>query len=148
MARIAVAGNPAFEISEIEAHGDEPSYSYQTVERLRDERPGDDLFFLIGADSLTDLPTWRHPERLARAATIVVVDRPGVPASVIPDLGPEARLPVRVESPLIGISSTDLRRRVLDGDSIRYLVPRGVEAYIQAHALYTAEAGEVVGVPR
>lgn len=138
MARIAVAGHPALVVSEIEARTDGPHYSYETVERLAAERPGDELFFLIGADSLRDLPTWRHPDRLAACATIVVVNRPGVtidPDS-LPDLGPGAK-PIRVvESPLIAIASTDLRRAVAENRSIRYRVPRGVEAYIAAHGLY------------
>jgi nicotinate-nucleotide adenylyltransferase len=138
MARVAIAGHPAFEVSEIEATSDGPHYSYETVGRLAAERPGDELFFLIGGDSLRDLPTWRHPERLAAAATIAVVNRPGVTIGpdALPDLGPGAR-PIRtVESPLVDIASTDLRRAVAEGRSIRYRVPRGVEAYIAAHGLY------------
>ena len=140
MARIATAGHPQFEVSEIEAHGDEPHYSYETLERLQSERPGDELYFLIGADSLADLPTWRHPERIAAAATIVVVNRPGIdppnPMSPALKLGPVARSIQFVEAPLIGIASTDLRRRKVEGRSIRYQVPRGVEAYIDARRLY------------
>lgn len=139
MARIATAGHPSFEVSEIESGDDGPHYSYRTLERLTAERPGDDLFFLIGADSLADLPTWRQPERVAELATIVVVNRPGIDPAVMagpPDLGPAAR-PVRfVTIPPIGISSTDLRRRVAEGWSIRYQVPRGVEAYIVEQGLY------------
>jgi nicotinate-nucleotide adenylyltransferase len=138
MARVAIAGNAAFAVSEIEARSDGPHYSFETVERLAAERPGDELFFLIGGDSLRDLPTWRHPERLAACATIVVVNRPGVVIApdALPDLGPRAK-PIRVvESPLIDIASTDLRRAVGEGRSIRYRVPRGVEAYITAHGLY------------
>lgn len=142
MARIAVAGNPAFEVSEIEAHRTDPTYSYQTIESLKVQRPDDELFFLIGADSLIDLPTWRHPERLARAASIVVVDRPGSPdtarlvATHTAALGPDVRPLQLVESPLIQISSTDLRHRLRTARSIRYQVSRGVEAYIAAHGLY------------
>lgn len=138
MARIAIAGNAALEVSELEARSEGPHYSYETVERLAAERPDDELFFLIGADSLRDLPTWRHPERLAALATIAVVSRPGAPIdpSALPDLGPSAK-PIRiVESPLIDIASTDLRLAVREYRSIRYRVPRGVEAYIHAQGLY------------
>lgn len=144
MARIATAGNSAFEVSEIEAGGSGPHYSFQTLERLVEERPGDDLFFLIGADSLADLPTWRRPERIAELATIVVVNRPGIDPEALsrpPDLGPRAR-PLRfVSVPPIGISSTEIRRRHARGRSIRYQVTRGVEAYIQEHRLYPADPG-------
>ena len=144
MARIAVAGHPAFEVSEIEAHGNGPHYSYQTLERLRAERPDDALFFLIGADSLADLPGWRCPERIAELATIVVVNRPGIDPDVLatpPDLGSNAQ-PFRVVTvPPIGISSTDLRHRMAEGRSIRYQVPRGVEVYIAAPGLYRPAPG-------
>jgi nicotinate-nucleotide adenylyltransferase len=140
MARIATAGHAAFEVSEIEADADDgPHYSYQTLERLAAERPDDELFFLIGADSLADLPGWRRPERVAELATIVVVNRPGIDPEIArnpPDLGPDARAFQFVSVPPIGISSTDLRRRVAEGRTIRYQVPRGVEAYIAEHGLY------------
>jgi nicotinate-nucleotide adenylyltransferase len=141
MVRIATAGHPAFEVSEIEAQGAGPHDSYQTLETVRRERPGDDLFFLIGADSLADLPTWRNPERIAELATIVVVNRPGIDREGLPsppDFGPDARPIIPVTVPPIGIASKDLRRRIAERQSIRYQVPRGVEAYIEAQGLYLA----------
>lgn len=141
MVRIATAGHPAFEVSEIEAKGPGPNYSFETLEKIRAERPGDDLFFLIGADSLADLPMWRKPERIAELATIVVVNRPGIDPAVLaspPNLGPSAKPIERVNVPPIGIASNDLRRKVHEGRSIRYLVPRGVEAYIVEQRLYRA----------
>ncbi len=77
MARIAIAGHQAFEVSDIEARRPGPHYSVDTLEAVHRERPGDDLFFLIGADGLVDLPTWRDPAGIARLATIVVVNTPG-----------------------------------------------------------------------
>jgi nicotinate-nucleotide adenylyltransferase len=139
MARIAVAGHPAFEVSDIEARRPGPHYSAETLEAVHAERPGDDLFFLIGADSLADLPLWRSPDRIVRLASLVVVNRPGIgpdDPGQWPDLGPGA-LPIqKVSIPPIGIASNDLRRRRAEGRSIRYQVPRGVEAYIDAHGLY------------
>jgi nicotinate-nucleotide adenylyltransferase len=139
MVRIATAGHPAFEVSEIEARAAGPNYSFETVEAVQRDRPGDELFFLIGADSLAELPSWRHPQRIAAVATLVVVNRPGIDPAVLvapPDLGPGARPLVTVTVPPIGIASHDLRRRVAEGRSIRYQVPRGVEAYIAANGLY------------
>ena len=120
MARIAVAGHAGFEVSDVEAAESGPRYSFETLEAIRAGRPGDSLFFLIGADSLADLPGWRRPERVAELSTIVVVNREGLPPP--PELGdrlpPElADLPARlrhVNIPTIGISSTDLRRRVAE----------------------------------
>jgi nicotinate-nucleotide adenylyltransferase len=139
MARIAVAGHPAFEVSEIEAGRPGPHYSFETLEAIQRDRPGDELFFLVGADSLADLPHWREPERIARAATIVVVNRPGIDpaaASGWPDFGPGTHPLASVTMPPIGIASSEIRGRLREGRSIRYLVPRGVEAYIEAHSLY------------
>jgi nicotinate-nucleotide adenylyltransferase len=140
MARIAVAGQPQFEVSDIEANRPGPHYSVDTLASVRAERPEDDLFFLIGADSLVDLPGWRDPSGIARLATIVVVNRPGIeeiePAG-LPDLGPGTRTLELVTIPPIGIASNDLRKRLAEKRTIRYLVPRAVEAYIQAHGLYS-----------
>ena len=131
MARIAVAGNAAFEVSEVEAHSPGPHYSYATLEAIGRERPGDELFFLIGADSLVDLPGWKNPERIVAAASLVVVNRPGIDAVASPELqelldrSPDARPVKFVSMPPIGIASTDLRRRVAAGRGVRYRVPRG-----------------------
>ncbi len=138
MARIALAGNPSFQVSEIETARPGPHYSVDTLEEVRRQRPVDSLFFLIGGDSLIDLPQWRQPDRIAELAQIVVIDRPGFGTASEPrlDLGPAAQPLIRVRAPLIEIASHDLRRRVAGGRSIRYLVPRGVEAYIREHGLY------------
>jgi nicotinate-nucleotide adenylyltransferase len=139
MARIAVAGHPAFTVSEIETKRPGPHYSVETLESVSREHPAVELFFLIGADSLNDLPGWREPIRIAQLATIVVVNRPGieeVASADLPRFGSGSRAIVPVTIPPIGIASTELRRRVLERKSIRYMVPRGVEAYIEAQGLY------------
>ena len=140
MARIAVAGHSAFEVSEIETQRPGPHYSVETLEAIQRDRPDDDLFFLIGADSLVDLPHWRSPARIGELATLVVVNRPGIPlpapATLREALGPNARPIIEVTVPPIGIASNDLRRRRKEGRSIRFQVPRGVEAYIDEHGLY------------
>ncbi|GAC1475485.1 MAG: hypothetical protein NVSMB9_28140 [Isosphaeraceae bacterium] len=139
MVRIAVAGHPAFEVSDVEARSPGPHYSVETLGTIRRDRPEDDLFFLIGADSLADLPSWREPEAIARLATVVVVNRPGTPplgSSPLPVLGAGAKPLASVTVPPIGIASHDIRRRRLEGRSIRYMVPRGVEAYMNAQGLY------------
>jgi len=141
MVRIAIAGHPAFVASDIEATRPGPHYSVETLEAVRYDHPNDELFFLIGADSLQDLPMWREPERIAQLATIVVVNRPGieeVDGSNLPDFGPGSHPLRSVTIPPVGIASSDLRRRLREGRSIRYMVPRGVEAYIEAQGLYRA----------
>jgi nicotinate-nucleotide adenylyltransferase len=138
MARIATAGHAAFEVSEIEADAEAgPHYTYRTLERLHAERPDDKFYFMIGADSLVDLPTWRNPDRIAELATIVVANRESAEsrlASVNTPFDPSGL--VFVTMPRIGISSTEIRSRVAAGRSIRYQVPRGVEAYIAEHGIY------------
>jgi nicotinate-nucleotide adenylyltransferase len=139
MARIAIAGHSRFMVSDIETTRPGPHYSVETLESVALDNPGDELFFLVGADSLAEFVTWREPARIAQLATIVVVNRPGIaevtPASQ-PDFGPGARPLITVTIPPIGIASNDLRRRRAQGRTIRYLVPRGVEAYIEANGLY------------
>lgn len=142
MTRIAIAGHPAFAVSELEAHRPGPHYSVETLQAVHRKHSGDELFFLIGADSLADLPFWREPEQIVRLASLVVVNRPGCEPVALPSpfiLPPDAK-PIRtVTIPPIGIASTELRQRVAEGRSIRYQVPRGVEAYIEAQRLYRGE---------
>ncbi|QEH36145.1 Nicotinate-nucleotide adenylyltransferase [Aquisphaera giovannonii] len=141
MARIAVAGSESFEVSDIEARRPGPHYSVDTLEAVRRERPEDELFFLIGADSLVDLPTWRDPAGIAKRATIVVANRPGSTppdGGKLPDFGPGSKALEAVAIPSVGIASTDLRARLAAGRSVRYMIPRAVEAYIEAHGLYRA----------
>jgi nicotinate-nucleotide adenylyltransferase len=138
MARLAVAGNLSFEVSEIETRRPGPHYSVETLEAVARERPGDELFFLIGADSLVDLPYWREPDQILRLASLVVANRPGFEPPAF-DVPADARGIHRVAIPPIGIASHEVRRLRLEGRSIRYQVPRAVEAYIDAHGLYRGE---------
>ena len=142
MLALALAGNPAFRIDEIEKDRDGPSYTVDTVAELRRRRPGDDFWLLVGSDAVHDLHQWYEPRRLLDMAGLLVMDRPGSPA---PDRGELAarlgmtedavRLEV-VEAPGIDIASRDLRRRAAEGRSLRYLLPRAVECYVQDKRLY------------
>lgn len=139
MLRIAVEGNDHFGISDIELRAAGPSYTADTLATLAGERLDDEFVFVLGSDALADLPNWHEPERIVRHATLAVAPRemqelnatlltlPGLTARVVP-----------FDVPRIDISSTDIRARVAAGRSVRYLVPRGVEAYIAAHGLYGA----------
>jgi nicotinate-nucleotide adenylyltransferase len=139
MVRLAIAGHPSFEVSEIETRRPGPHYSVETLETIARERPVDELFFLIGADSLVDLPHWREPDRIMTLAGLVVANRPGFEPPPL-EVPADAR-PIRnVTIPPIGIASHEVRRRLHEGRSIRYQVPRAVEAYIDAHGLYQPDA--------
>lgn len=139
MLRLALADNPAFEISTLDLERDGPSYTADLLELLAKREPGAELVFLMGEDSLRDLPTWHQPERILLRAEIGVALRPGVGADLeaLYALLPAARGRVTVvPTPLIGVSSTDIRRRVAAGEPIRYQVPDAVLAYILRTGLY------------
>lgn len=138
MVELAIAGHDAFTSSEIELDRPGPHYSYETLERITAENPADELFFLIGADSLADLPGWRKPERICELASLVVVNRPGTSPKVLEGFEPPAgsRPFHHVTMPDVGVASREIRRRVAERRSVRYLVPRAVEVYLLEHRLY------------
>jgi nicotinate-nucleotide adenylyltransferase len=142
MLALALAGNPKFRVSEVEKDRPGPSYTADTLEELTAQHPTHRWHFIIGSDSLPDMPHWHRPERILELAHLLIVERPGSlvpePAAIAQGLGipgGESRFLV-VHSPLVDVSSRDLRRRVTEGKSVRYLVPRSVEIYIDAHRLY------------
>ena len=120
-------------------HPSGPHYSVETSEAVRRDHPDDELFFLIGADSLQgSSQVGGNPDGIARMATIVVVNRPGieeVDGTNLPDFGPGSHPLRAVTIPPVGIASSDLRRRLGEGRNIRYMVSRGVEAYINEHPI-------------
>jgi nicotinate-nucleotide adenylyltransferase len=145
MIALAIAGHPAFRIDEIEKDRPGPSYTADTLEELKQLHPEHDLFLLVGSDCLPDLPKWRHPARILELAKLLVVARPGWP--VLPldqiraslEMAADSAVHIQpIQVPLIDLSSTDLRRRVAEGRSIRYLVPRAVECYIHEKKLFSA----------
>ena len=140
MVELAIADNPAFELSRLEVDRPGPSYTVDTLEELA--AGGDRLTVILSAETFAELPTWHEPERLFDAARVAVAPRWGYPAPD-PDWlaatfpGRESRVSY-LEGPRLGVSSTALRARVAAGRSIRYLVPAPVAAYIAANNLYVA----------
>lgn len=140
MLALALAGNPAFAVSRVDVDRPGPHFTVDLLRLVAEEYgPATELYFIVGADSLVDLPTWRQPERIVQLARLAVVGRPGYE----PDLADlERRVPgvadsLRfVDAPPVDISATDLRRRVAAGRSIRYQVPDAVADYVQTHGLY------------
>ena len=144
MARLAVAGDPLFEVDDLELHRDGPSYSIDTVSEFR-RRLGPDveLFWLIGSDSLPELVTWHRAAELVKLVRMVTFTRPGwkPPAleSLAGKLGQEEAAQLLhdcVQTAAIDISATDIRQRAATGKSTRYLLPEAVQSYIIAHRLY------------
>ncbi len=141
MLEFAIAGHADFVINRMEFSREGKSYTVDTLSELHAERSDDELFFLIGGDSLHDLPTWREPERIVELATVVAVNRGDRPLPTEMELAERLGSPMAsrvklVSMPGIDLSSTDIRRRVHDGKSIRFMVPRAVEAYIAEQKLY------------
>lgn len=141
MLEFAVAGQPEFLVDRRELKREGTTYTVDTLESLTAEDADRELFFLIGGDSLNDLPTWREPQKIAQLATIVAVNRGDRPLqdleTVRKQLGDAvADRIVLATMPGIDLSSTDIRQRVREGKSVRYMVPRAVEAYIAEHELY------------
>lgn len=136
----AVASNPYFSVSLIDVERPGPSYTVEMLQRLR-EQWGDDteLYFIMGMDSLADMPNWHKPQQIVKLCRLAVVSRPGYEAdlgqleAVIPGITSRVNY---VSMPLLEISSTELSRRVHQGQTIRYYVPAEVEAYIRTHRLY------------
>jgi nicotinate-nucleotide adenylyltransferase len=146
MLELAIGGHEGFEVCRYEIERGGVSYTVDTLAHLRAEDPARELFFLMGADSLRDLATWREPERICRLAMPVVVRRAGDPAQLdqLAALVDRERLEAsarhQVDMPRIDLASSDLRARVARGLSIRYRTPRAVEKYIETHGLYRGES--------
>ncbi len=143
MLALALAGQPVFRVDEREKERAGPSYTADTLADLRAETKDAKLLLIVGSDCLPDLPGWHDPERVVAQASLLVMARAGWPVMPIEQLREQLRLPsetalelIRIEAPAIEIASRDLRARVAAGRTIRYLVPRAVECYIETHRLY------------
>lgn len=144
MLELGIADDPDFAIDLRETRRDGPSYTFDTLTELRAERPDDERFFLIGADSLAQLHTWYRAAELPGLARFATAVRPGVELGTLDDLAAlvtdDQIKNIRrdcVRTTPIGISSTAIRRRVAEGRSIRHRVPPGVAAHIRRRGLYS-----------
>jgi nicotinate-nucleotide adenylyltransferase len=138
LCRRAVAGSDRFEVSLVEAEVPGPSYTVDTLRRLHERCPGDDLTFIVGGDMALSLPTWREPAAVLELAELGVAEREGVRRADIAErlsgLGADR---VRFfDMPRLDVSSSLIRRFVAAGRPIRYLVPDGVAAYIAESGMY------------
>jgi nicotinate-nucleotide adenylyltransferase len=139
MVELAIASNPHFAVSKVDIDRSGPSYTVDTIELLRDEWGGGEIYFIMGSDSLLDILTWHNPQRLIRLCRFAVVSRPGyqVDLDELDDLLPGVASRVQMlNAPELAISSTDIQRRVREGLSIKYQVPEAVEDYIYQYKLY------------
>jgi nicotinate-nucleotide adenylyltransferase len=156
MVRLAIAGNPAFELSDIEGQREGKSYSVDTIGFFHTQRPGDKLFFIIGNDSFFEIGLWHRYAEIFRLCSLIVVERPGRPVA-----DPLGALPVAIRGEFsytdapgrlkhasgqcvhilkgrpLDISSTAIRGLVAAGSPVTRLVPPAVEAYIKSQRIYT-----------
>lgn len=142
MTLLAVLDNPFFSVSDVEVSKDYPTHSVDTLAEIKDSLVKSrgrelELYFITGMDAIRGIMSWKEPLKLASMCTFIAVTRPGYDPSEL-DLLPDQirRSVVLLEIPLFSISSTEVRRRVREGKSIRYLVPPLVELYILKHRLY------------
>jgi len=144
MVRLAIADKPYFKVSTMEIERAGPSYTVDTITELQAQIGiGDELFFILGWDSLAELPQWREPSRLITMCNLVAVPRPGYPrpnlkvlGALVPGLSRRVML---MDKPEIDISALEIRSRVARGLSVRHLVPEPVNAYIRQHKLYLTQ---------
>jgi len=139
MAGAAVEGSSCLEVSDVELDREGPSYTVDTLRHIRGVHPDSELFFLMGADQLAEFHEWQEPAEIAKLATVVAVSRDGEDMAGVPpvvlgsgDLLEFQTIPVT----RVDISSTEVRRRVREGRSIKYLVPEEVHRIIEKHRLY------------
>jgi nicotinate-nucleotide adenylyltransferase len=141
MLNLALEGKPYFKISFIEIERSGPSYAFDTISNLKtNQYAGDEIFFILGWDTLMSLPRWHEPKRLIALCRFAAAPRPGF---TNPDTSMlEKELPgisertVIMKQPLIDISSSEIRERVRRGLSIGKMVPLKVGDYIRSHNLY------------
>jgi nicotinate-nucleotide adenylyltransferase len=143
MVELAIASNPCFTVSRVDIDRPGPSYTVDTLRLLRQEwGPEVEITFIMGLDSLADLVSWHQPQRLIQLCYLAVVDRPlyhvdmEALEAALPGISQRIQF---VRIPLIGISSSDLERRVREGWPIKYQVPPAVEEYIYKQGLYRGE---------
>ena len=139
MVLAAIAGQPQFEVSRVDIDRPGPHWAADTVLLLKQSLPAVELVYLMGGDSLRDLPTWGRPQQLLANATLGVLLRPGAevdPAGLEHDLPGITSKVAFVSAPRVALSSHDVRQRVADGQSIDGLTPPAVVALIQARGLY------------
>jgi nicotinate-nucleotide adenylyltransferase len=145
MTVIATASNPAFSVSRLEIDSPGPTYTVDTLRRLRAEMDPDvRLFFVTGADAVLQILTWKDPDEVLALAELIAATRPGHDLADLADLAEKVPAaagrvhPMRI--PALAISSTEIRARVAAGAPIQYLVPEGVARYIEKRGLYREPA--------
>jgi nicotinate-nucleotide adenylyltransferase len=139
MTRLAAADDSRFSVSTLEVEREGPSFTYETLELLVDEREGAELVFVMGADAAVGLESWREPRRVVELARLAVARRSGVSdtdvGAVLRSLDAEGQATM-LEMPQFGVSSSSVRERAAQGRPLRYLVPEAVARFIEEKGIY------------
>jgi len=139
MTRLAAAEDSRFSVSTLEVDRDGPSYTYETLKLLANERGDAELVFVMGADAAVGLESWREPQRVTELARLAVARRAGVSdadvTAVLRSLGAAERATM-LEMPQFGVSSSAVRERAAQGRPLRYLVPDGVARLVEEKGVY------------
>jgi len=139
MTRLAAAEDSRFSVSTLEVDRDGPSYTYETLELLANERGDAELVFVMGADAAVGLESWREPQRVTELARLAVARRAGVSdadvTAVLRSLGAAERATM-LEMPQFGVSSSAVRERAAQGRPLRYLVPDEVARLVEEKGVY------------
>ncbi|MDO4976555.1 MAG: nicotinate-nucleotide adenylyltransferase [Eubacteriales bacterium] len=148
MIRLAIEDNPHFHLSLEEINREGTTYTVETLQNLTKEHPDYEYYFIVGADSLYHMESWYQPEEIFKMAIIVVAGRGGASVSALEsqieyleNKFDDARIE-KLYSPIMEISSSGIRKRIIQGESIRYLLPQNVVNYIEEHKVYLAEETE------
>jgi nicotinate-nucleotide adenylyltransferase len=140
LCRLAVAGDERLGVCDLEVRRGGSSYTVDTLRALHAQTPEDDLTFIVGGDIALGLPSWREPETVLELAALAVAEREGAVREDVAERlrmsFPDAAPPVFFDMPRLDISSSQIRRRVAEGRSIRYLVPEPVAEQIARGRLY------------
>ncbi|MEK6574110.1 MAG: nicotinate-nucleotide adenylyltransferase [Chloroflexota bacterium] len=139
MVLAAIADNPALALSRVDLDRPAPHYTVDTLKLLRRESPDAELYFLMGEDSLRDLPRWRSPGEIIGQAWLAVSQRPGTEfdlsdlESAVPGVSARVKW---VQAPQLEIASSDIQRRIREGRTVRYMLPPEVRKIIHREKLY------------
>ena len=125
MAALAAQDNPFFKVSDMEVVRPGSSYTYETLDALKKQLPDSELYFIVGADTLFHMESWKHPERIFKSCVTVAAVR---------DENADIRF---LPASHIGISATQIRERLKKGESVRYLVPESVRLFLEENGYYT-----------
>ncbi|QZY57486.1 nicotinate-nucleotide adenylyltransferase [Crassaminicella profunda] len=142
MTLLATITNPYFEVSKIELESEEISYTIRTIEKLKKLYSEDtDLYFITGADAICELDTWKSVKKLTQLCQFIAATRPGLESCQVDEKIEELEEKYdaaigKIDLPALAISSTDIRNRIREEQSIKYLLPEPVEYYIYKNNLY------------